>query len=113
MAKIPHKLRLKPEVIEEGKNQRSIAGSFIESLLDVDARHITGLDPVEIVKCTTSGKLSSLAVMKAFQKRAAFAHQLVCKSTMYTLKWSLTEEIEYKFVGDQLRCCSCAGQGAR
>ncbi|KAK5449281.1 hypothetical protein LTS15_008823 [Exophiala xenobiotica] len=76
LAKIPDEWRLKPEVIEEGKKQRSIAGSFIESLLDSDTRHITGLDPVEIIKSTTSGKLSSLAVTKAFCKRAAFAHQL-------------------------------------
>ncbi len=77
LAKIPQDWLLKPDVIEASKKHRSIAGWFIESLLDIDTLRITGLDPVEIIDSIAAGTLSSLEVTTAFCKRAAFAHQLV------------------------------------
>lgn len=75
--KIPEEWLLPPAVLEQGKKERKIAGSFIEGLLDRETFNITSRDPVEIAECIRAGHLTSVQVVTAFCKRAAFSHQLV------------------------------------
>jgi amidase len=75
--KIPTEWLLPSAVLEKGKQEKRIVGSFIEGLLDSDTLKITSLDPVEIASRIATGALTSVKVVTAFCKRAAFAHQLV------------------------------------
>ncbi|OTA89503.1 hypothetical protein M434DRAFT_398549 [Hypoxylon sp. CO27-5] len=75
-AKIKAKWVLSASVLDAAKKRRTIAGEFIESLLDDETRHITGLDVQELSKNLENGSLRSVQVVTAFCKRAAFAHQL-------------------------------------
>lgn len=77
MAKIPRDWILPASVLEEGKNRRSIAGDFIESLLDEETLNITSLDVPENFGRTSTGLLTSVKVVTAFCKRSAYAHRLV------------------------------------
>ncbi|KAI1506266.1 amidase signature domain-containing protein [Biscogniauxia marginata] len=74
--KIPKEWLLNPEVIRESKSRRSIAGEFIESLLDAETLHITSMDVPDLVQGMSDGKLKAVQVTASFCKRAAYAHQL-------------------------------------
>ena len=91
MGKIPQEWRLPKEVLVEAKKRKSIAGAFIESLLDTETRTITGLENERILDFIRNGSLTALRVTAAFCKRAAYAHQLVCKSDEISLVLDLTE----------------------
>ncbi|KAI5918985.1 amidase signature domain-containing protein [Camillea tinctor] len=75
-AKIPKEWLLDPSVINEAKNRQSIAGEFIESLLDDKTRQITSMDVIDLVQNMSEGKLKATQVVTSFCKRAAYAHQL-------------------------------------
>lgn len=79
--KIPEDWLLAQTVLEDSQTRNVIAGTFIESLLDEDTLRITSLDPVEIVASTCNGSRSAYEVVKAFSKRAAYGHQMVCYSS--------------------------------
>lgn len=77
MAKIPKDWIPPASILEEGRKRRSIAGDFIEGLLDKETLNITRLNVPEIVGRTSTGLLTSVKVVTAFCKRSAYAHQLV------------------------------------
>ncbi|KAJ4295566.1 hypothetical protein N0V90_007579 [Kalmusia sp. IMI 367209] len=76
LEKIPEEWRLARNLIEESRKRKTIAGAFIEGLLDQETIRITRLDPVDIVNSTSNGSLSAYDVVKAFSKRAAYGHQM-------------------------------------
>lgn len=76
LAQIPRQWILPQEVLDEAKTRRKIAGKFIESLLDVETRSITTLDPVDILAKIRDTQLTAYEVTQAFCKRTAYAHQL-------------------------------------
>lgn len=82
MAQIPREWILSASNLSEGKLRRSLAGEFIESLLDHDTLSITNMDVPEIAQSTSNGSLTAVQVVMAFCKRAAFAHQLVSPFTI-------------------------------
>lgn len=65
---------LRDPVLAQGKSRRSIAGSFIEGLLDLRTLFLTSLDPVDIVACVGNGSVFAVEMTTAFCKRASFAH---------------------------------------
>jgi hypothetical protein len=75
--KIPTDWILTPATLETAKHQRSIAGQFLDELLDIESRRITNMDGLEIVKSTSTGALTVVQVVTAFAKRACYGHQLV------------------------------------
>lgn len=77
LAKIRSEWLLELSFIEKASLLPSIAGEFIESLLDPETLSITSMDVPDLLALTTSGSISSEVVVTAFCKRAAFAHQLV------------------------------------
>ena len=79
MGKIPKEWHLSPDVLDEGRKRKKIAGDFIESLLDSETRRITSLDNDEILELVRKGSLTAVQVTTAFCKRGSYAHQLVCK----------------------------------
>jgi hypothetical protein len=77
MDKIPKDWILPESVVKKSQATRSIAGQFIEDLLDEETLSITKLDVPEIVERTSNGSLTAVKVVTAYSKRAAYAHQLV------------------------------------
>ncbi|KAJ4152800.1 hypothetical protein LMH87_009320 [Akanthomyces muscarius] len=75
-AKIPQEWLLSQTVIDDARSRRSIAGDFLDSLLDPRNRDITTREPAEIVHDIASGNLSSVDVVTAFCKRASYIHQI-------------------------------------
>ncbi|KAM3462416.1 Acetamidase [Beauveria bassiana D1-5] len=75
-AKIPQEWLLSQRVIDHARSRRSIAGDFLDSLLDSHTRDITTREPTEIVREIASGNLSSVEVVTAFCKRASYIHQI-------------------------------------
>ncbi|KAK0103671.1 Acetamidase [Cadophora gregata] len=76
MDKIPKDWILPESVIKKSHVTRSIAGHFIEDLLDEETLFISKLDVPEIVELTSNGSLTAVKVITAYSKRAAYAHQL-------------------------------------
>ncbi|KAL3463862.1 amidase signature domain-containing protein [Aspergillus heterothallicus] len=76
LAKIPPDWILEPQLLEDGRTRLSIAGDYIEDLLDDKARYITAMDVPELVAGMKDGVLTAVDVVTAFCKRAAYAHQL-------------------------------------
>ena len=85
IAKIPREWLLSDKIIVEGKGRKQIAGDFIESLLDPETLEITSQDSEDILDLLRNGSLSALQVTRAFCKRAAYAHQLVCNIPFQSL----------------------------
>ena len=77
MSKIRAEWILAPDVIQQAKKERSIAGAFIESILDPDTRAITRHDVPTLMEMTCNGSLSAVRLTTAFCKRAAYGYQLV------------------------------------
>ncbi len=77
MDKIPKDWILSESVMKKSKATRSIAGHFIEDLLDEETLLITKLDVPEIVERTSNGSLTAVKVVTGYSRRAAYAHQLV------------------------------------
>ncbi|KAL2866696.1 amidase signature domain-containing protein [Aspergillus lucknowensis] len=76
LAKIPPDWILEPQLLEDGRSRLSIAGDYIEDLLDDKSRYITDMDVPELVARMKDGTLTAVEVVTAFCKRAAYAHQL-------------------------------------
>jgi amidase len=68
---------LESTTIEDARGRVSIAGKYIETLLDAETARLTSLDVPSMMNLTMSGRLSAEDLVTAFCKRAAFAHQLV------------------------------------
>jgi hypothetical protein len=83
--KIPKEWLLDPLTLLQVKNQRKLTGPFIEGLLDLETREITGLDSVAIVEKVRNGSYTAVQVTRAFCKRAAIAQQLVCRFRVHLL----------------------------
>ncbi|KAM3428137.1 hypothetical protein MY4824_009011 [Beauveria thailandica] len=75
-AKIPEEWLLSQGVIDHARSRRSIAGDFVDSLLDSHTRDITTREPTETARQIASGNLSSVDVVTAFCKRASYIHQI-------------------------------------
>lgn len=89
-SKIPDAWRIPQDVVDDARMRRSIAGDFFDNLLDPYSRHITSLDPTDIVREIISGNLSSVDVVTAFCKRAAYIHQIVSHKAPDCLQRSTT-----------------------
>ncbi|PVH73421.1 amidase [Cadophora sp. DSE1049] len=76
MDKIPRNWILPESVVKKSQTTRSIAGHFIEDLLDEETLSITKLDVPDIVERTSNGSLTAVQVVTTYSKRAAYAHQL-------------------------------------
>jgi len=75
--KIAKKWVLDSDIIDKAQSSRSLAGPFIEDLLDDETVKITALDNVDLVDALSTGSLTAVQVATAFCKRAVYAHQLV------------------------------------
>ena len=75
--KIAKKWLLDSDVIDKAQSSRSLAGPFIEDLLDHETVKITALDSFDLVDALSTGSLTAVQVVTAFCKRAVYAHQLV------------------------------------
>lgn len=78
-SKIPTRWQLEPEVLDDARSQRVIAGSYIERLLDKRTVQITSREGFEIVKDVADRVYTAEEVAGAFCKRAAFSQQLVIR----------------------------------
>ncbi|KAL5336520.1 amidase signature domain-containing protein [Aspergillus crustosus] len=76
LAKIPPEWILEPQILEDGRSRHSIAGDYIENLLDAKSQYVTDMDIPELVARMENGTLTAVEVVTAFCKRAAYAHQL-------------------------------------
>ncbi|KAL4736165.1 amidase signature domain-containing protein [Aspergillus similis] len=76
LAKIPREWILEPQVLEDGRSRNSIVGDYMDGLLDAKSRYVTDMDVPELVARMRNGTLTAVEVVKAFCKRAAYAHQL-------------------------------------
>ena len=93
LAKIPQDWLLSEKTIVEGKERKEIAGDFIESLLDPETLEVTSQDTEDILDLLRSGSLSALQVTRAFCKRAAYAHQLVCNIPFQSFSRTITKAL--------------------
>ena len=93
VAKIPQKWLLSERIIVEGKERKIIAGDFIESLLDPGTLEITSQDCEDILDLLQNGSLSALQVTRAFCKRGAYAHQLVCNLPFQSFPHTITKTL--------------------
>lgn len=82
IAKIPNEWLLDVKVIDAARSRQSIAGDFFEELLDDQTRSITALDVTDLVESMRNKSWTAVEVVKAFSKRAAYAHQLVRSSNI-------------------------------
>ena len=73
---------LLPSHVPSVKEQKNVAGKYIQQFLNPDEVVITETDAVGIVERTTTGKWTAREVTEAFCHRSALAHQLVCLITM-------------------------------
>jgi amidase len=83
MAKIPREWILEPQVLEDGRSRNSIVGDYMDGLLDAKSRYVTDMYVPELVARMGDGTLTAVEVVKAFCKRAAYAHQLVSLSPVH------------------------------
>jgi len=74
-SKIREEWRLSSDDIAKAQDRPPV--EYIETILDRDTRFITSLDTPELENSIRNRSLSAVAVVTAFCKRAAFAHQLV------------------------------------
>lgn len=74
---IPNEWRLDSPIIADASRQRTLAGSYMDSLLDEDTRVLTALDSSAIVEQVSKGLVTSVEIIRAFAKRTAIAHQIV------------------------------------
>ena len=93
LAKIPQEWLLSERIIVEGKERKKIAGDFIESLLDPETLEITSQDSEDILDLLRNGSLSALQVTRAFCKRGAYAHQLVCNFPFHSFPRTITKAL--------------------
>lgn len=82
MTKIPNEWLLEAKVIDAARLRQSISGDFFEELLDDQTRSITALNETDLVESMRDRSLTAVEVVKAFGKRAAYAHQLVRSSNI-------------------------------
>ncbi|KAL3471563.1 amidase signature domain-containing protein [Aspergillus californicus] len=75
-AKIPPEWILEPQILMNGRSRHSIAGDYMEGLLDAKTQYITDMDVPQLVARMQDGTLTAVDVVTAFCKRAAYAHQL-------------------------------------
>jgi amidase len=64
---------------------RDVTGSYIQQYLSEREIEITESDAVDIATQTTTGRWSAVEVTEAFCHRAALAHQLVCRFSLFTI----------------------------
>ncbi len=102
-AKIPQEWLLSQTVIDDARSRRSIAGDFLDSLLDPRNRDITTREPAEIVHDIASGNLSSVDVVTAFCKRASYIHQIVRNRTGAPLPKLISACLESRVSRDWIR----------
>lgn len=74
---IPKDWVLSQSILDEANQQRQLSGSFIESLLDDKARHITSLTSQEVIDRMANRSMTAVQVTEAFCRRSAIAHQIV------------------------------------
>lgn len=79
MAKVPDHWRLSDSELSDAKKQRDLTGSFIRKFLTEDEIFITDQNATQIASAIQVGWLTALQVTEAFCKRAAIAHQIVCR----------------------------------
>ena len=79
-AKIPAQWRLDPSIIEEAQSRTDITGGFIEKLLSSDEVKITSFHTIALALAIRDRDFTAQQVTTAFCKRAAIAHQLVCRT---------------------------------
>jgi amidase len=75
--KIPSEWRLSDKELHEASKKRRIAGNFILSFLTEDERRIVTTPAEELVPQLATRLCTAIAVVKAFCKTAAIAHQIV------------------------------------
>ena len=102
-AKIPQEWVLSQTVIDDARSRRSIAGGFLDSLLDSRNGDITTREPTEIVHDIASGNLSSVDAVTAFCKRAPYTHQIVRKRTGALLLKLISACLESRVSRDWIR----------
>lgn len=87
--KIHPEWRLDPIDLERAKKQRDLTGPFIQQYLEPDEIAIISRDSLEIADAVRQGMLTAVAVVAAFCKTAAIAHQIVSRlhSTLVPILW--------------------------
>ena len=74
---IPKDWALSQSALDDAHRQRQLTGSFIESLLDDRARHVTSLASQELIDRMADRSMTAVQVVEAFCRRSAIAHQTV------------------------------------
>lgn len=82
ITKIPNEWLLDAHVVDAARLRQNISGNFFEELLDDQTRAITALDVTDLVESMRNKSWTAVEVVKAFSKRAAYAHQLVRSSNI-------------------------------
>ena len=76
-SKIPKEWTLKPADLEDAKQQRKLAGPFIEKFLDDSEVEIIRNSSVQLVEKIKSKHYKAVEVAQAYCKTAAIAQQIV------------------------------------
>ncbi len=74
---------LDKDIISKAKHEKTLAGDFLDNLLDSETVRITTQDPYGLLEDLIKGKETAVKVAKAFCKRAVTAHQIVCLSLVF------------------------------
>lgn len=74
---------LDKDIISKAKHEKTLAGDFLDSLLDSETVRITTQDPYDLLEDLINGKETAVKVANAFCKRAVTAHQIVCLSLVF------------------------------
>jgi hypothetical protein len=69
---------LDKDIVSKAKHKKTLAGDFLDNLLDSETVLITMQDPYDLLEDLIKGKETAFKVVKAFCKRAVTAHQIVC-----------------------------------
>jgi amidase len=68
---------LDQDIISKAKHQKTLAGDFLDNLLDSETVRITMQDPYDLLEDLIKGKETTVKGAKAFCKRAVTTHQIV------------------------------------
>ncbi|KAI0533114.1 amidase [Xylaria digitata] len=99
MAKIPPEWLLADSIVQEGKSLRKVTGIFFDKLLDSATRDITSLGTEDLIHAMNTSELTAVQVVQAFNKRAAYVHQLT--SNMLEINFDIAldraKELDHHF----------------
>lgn len=113
LASIPEEWRVPPELLPPDSQDDVTGWPATSGWFTAEELAITELSASELVPKLASGALKSLVVTRAFCKRAAAAHQLVCVSSESLSELLTDSVIDQLPQRNMLRSCPRNSQGSR